>query len=80
VITNSRISTAQLSGTTLGLAVGGSIFQNIIWARIHRLLPALSKGSISLLLAGAKGDLNNMLDSEQILLFKQTVVVASTDW
>ncbi|KAF2759881.1 MFS general substrate transporter [Pseudovirgaria hyperparasitica] len=55
---------AQLTGTVLGLAIGGAIFQNVSIGALHRLLPTLSEREISGVISGVGIDQLNVVTAE----------------
>ncbi|KAF2122025.1 major facilitator superfamily domain-containing protein [Lophiotrema nucula] len=70
---------AQLSGTTLGLAIGGAIFQNISLSRVRDIVPSFSAEQISGLIAGVADSTNGSLTEMQRVQITTAIATASAN-
>ncbi|TGO17824.1 hypothetical protein BTUL_0014g00180 [Botrytis tulipae] len=70
---------AQLTGTTLGLAIAGAIFQNVSLPRVRQIVPSFSASQLSNLITQIGGGLDDQLNEVQTKEVLTIIVDALTD-
>jgi hypothetical protein len=70
---------AQLGGTTLGLSIGGAIFQNRSFSTIARMLPDLSAEAIARIITGVDPSLLARLSESMRQRILEVIIKALTD-
>ncbi|KAF7881616.1 uncharacterized protein EAF02_006304 [Botrytis sinoallii] len=70
---------AQLTGTTLGLAIAGAMFQNVSLPRVRQIVPSFSASQLSNLITQIGGGLDDQLNEVQTKEVLAIIVDALTD-